>query len=149
MAETVATRLDEAEELIKQERPFRLRGGSSLRGVTEAPGWLGLLPPEHSEGIENAEYVVMSYDTPIAWVIDGEKFLPDVGYSPTTGQHQYLVADAWGLDFSPARGRKVVRPEPTHEQCGRERRLRSGGVDGPGRELYSGGTDSSGRELYH
>ena len=100
--------------------------------MAEAPSWLGHLPPQFSEEIALAEYVVLSYDTPIAWVIDGEKSVPDVGYSPTTGQHQYLVKHAWGMDSFPARGRPTVQVPSTHMRYGRERRLRSGGMDGHG-----------------
>lgn len=100
--------LDEAEVKIKALEVFRLRSGASLRAVDEAPYWLGHLPAQFSEDITLAEYVVLSYNTPIAWVIDGEKFVPDVGYSRTTGQHQYLVKHAWGMDSFPARGRPLA-----------------------------------------
>ncbi len=114
----IARTLDEAQEAVKELEVFRLRDGKSLRGLTEAPSWLGYLPAEFSEDIALAEYVVMSYDTPIAWVIDGEKFIPDVGYSLTTGQHQYLVKAAWFRDWSfPRRGRLVV-PAGTGRRSG-------------------------------
>jgi hypothetical protein len=109
---TVAATLDEAEEMIAERQSFRLRGQTdppTLWAVTEAPSFLGHLPPEFSEGIENAEYVVMSFRTPIAWIIEEEMFVPDIGYSPTTGQHQRLVQKAFGKPVRfPARGRKVV-----------------------------------------
>ena len=133
MSRHVARNLDEARELIHQQKPFRLRGPGkpSLWATTEPPTDLGLLPPVHSAGIEDAVYVVMSYRTPIAWVDDdGEIDIPNVGYSPTTGQHQHLVAHAWGVDFYPARGRDVVAPPRNDSLWGQARRLRRGGVDG-------------------
>lgn len=128
--------LDEAQDAIKAQEPFVLRNGSTLRGVAEAPSYLGHLPSGLSEGIENAEYVVISYQTPIAWVIDGEATVPDVGYSPSTGQHQYMAAHALGVPFSPGRGRPLAPPPRMETLSGRPRRLRSGGVDGPGEPWY-------------
>lgn len=112
MTRTVANTLDDAEEMIASREPFRLKGPKNpptLWATGEAPSYLGHLPPEFSEGIENAEYVVMSYRTPIAWVTEGEIILPDVGYSLTTGQHQMLAMKAFGLPVRhPARGRKLA-----------------------------------------
>jgi len=107
MKHTVAT-LAEAEEMIKQRLPFRLKGGGSLSAVTEAPTYVGHLPDQFREAARSAGYVVLSYATPIAWVTDGEATVPDVGYSLTTGQHQYLAAHALGVEFRPKRGRPVV-----------------------------------------
>ncbi len=109
---TVALTLDDAEEMIAERRPFRLKGQTdppTLWATTEAPSFLGSLPREFSETIADAEYVVMSYRTPIAWVIDGEPLAPDVGYSLTTGQHQMIARKALGLRQQfPARGRQFV-----------------------------------------
>lgn len=42
-------------------------------------------------------YVVYSYETPIAWVVDGHTVvIPDVRYSLTTGKHQKLVREHLG-----------------------------------------------------
>lgn len=132
MTRRVASTLDEAEEFIRREQPFRLRGSGapSLWATTEAPTYFGKIPPQHSVGAESADYWVFSYTTLIGWMTEGEPTVPDVGYSPTTGQHQYLVAGAWGLDFRPARGRTTVEIPRNHTQYGRPRRLRSGGMDG-------------------
>lgn len=129
---SVASTLDEAAEFIRQERPFRLRGSGkpSLWATNEAPTHLGRIPPQHSEGVEGADYWVFSYDTVIAWVTEGEPTVPDVGYSPTTGQHQYLTAHALGTSFRPARGRDTVEIPRNDSQYGRPRRLRRGGMDG-------------------
>lgn len=130
----VALDLDEAAQLIEELRPFRLRGSTdpcSLWAVREAPAFLGALPPEESEELHQAEYVVMSYNTPIAWVIDGQAVVPDIGYTPTTGQHQYLAAHALGVPFRPGRGRRLATIDANATQYGRPRRLRRGGIDGP------------------
>lgn len=118
-----ARSLDEAESLIKDREAFVM----GTRGNVHAyPGWngaRGFLPDnEVTDGLRSAIYVVYSYGTPIAWVTEDDvKVIPDVGFSATTSQHQYMVAAAWGVDFRPARGRTVV------EAGGGPRR---GGVDG-------------------
>ncbi len=120
----MASTLAQVEEAIKGQREFRL--SDTLSGTTDSVGGThGFLPEEYREDVESAVYVVISYDTPIAWVrSDGTKIVPDVGYSPTTSQHQYTVKAAWGitgrLSF-PARGR-TLRPAG-----GGPRR---GGIDG-------------------
>lgn len=137
---TVACDLDEAAQMIEEQRPFRLRGTTdpcSLWAVTEVPAFLGALPPEESEELHQAEYVVMSYNTPIAWVIDGQAVVPDIGYTPTTGQHQYLTAHALGVPFRPGRGRRTVTIAANATQYGRPRRLRRGGMDGPSDEAVA------------
>ncbi len=128
----VASTLDEAAEFIRQGKPFRLRGSGqpTLYATTEAPGHLGKIPSHKSIGSGAADYWVFSYDTLIAWVTEGEPTVPDVGYSPTTGQHQYLVAHALGVDFCPARGRPTVAIPRNDSLYGRPRRLRRGGMDG-------------------
>lgn len=132
----IARTLHDAEQLIREQKPFRLRGGDtrlppSLWATTEAPDAFGYIPAENSEGAESADYWVFSYRTLIAWVAEGEPTVPDVGYSPTTGQHQYLAASALGVDFHPARNRGTVEIPRNDSQYGVARRLRRGGMDGP------------------
>jgi hypothetical protein len=129
----------EAVEKIKNEEMFRNRTVPDANGMPAWWGYAGLagvvgyLPAEYWKDARRARYVVYSYATPIAWVRkDGTKVIPDVGYSPTTGQHQMFVQYAWDMREYPRRGRQVVRPDATHAQYGRERRLRRGGVDGHG-----------------
>lgn len=134
---TVRT-LDEAEQAIKARVPFRLRSGTTLWAVTEPPEETGLLPANRMQGLRRAVYVVISYSTPIAWIEDsGDIFLPDVGYSLSTGQHQLLTAHALGVSFSPGPRRPFVPPPRLETQYGRPRRLRSGGIDGSGDQWYS------------
>jgi hypothetical protein len=75
---------------------------------------MGHLPGPYQAEARDAEYVVYSYQTPIAWVTaDGQRVIPDIGYSPTTGSHQYTVKNAWqGTDWVgstfPVRGRQTI-----------------------------------------
>jgi hypothetical protein len=108
---------------------------------------LGLLPRRWHRQVREAVYVVYSYDTPIAWVREAPQngprnpywyTVPDVGYSPTTGQHQMACMDAWADQMRsqgtyrrlPSRGREIVRVPGNAEVYGQERRLRAGGMDG-------------------
>lgn len=110
---TVARTLDEAQQMIANRQPFRMRGQNdppSLWATTDVPSYIGELPPQYAEDLVMADYVVMSYRTPIAWETDGEITLPDVGYSPSTSQHQYTVKAAWDIQGRmrfPARGREL------------------------------------------
>lgn len=104
----MALTLADAEQLIKNRLPFKLR--DTLSATKGWDGRFGELPLDLREQVTDADYVVYSYRTPIAWV-DGSGFVtvPDVGYSLTTSQHQYLAAHALGVDFQPKRGR-TLRP---------------------------------------
>jgi hypothetical protein len=122
--------LAEAEDAIKNRQQFVMR--DTLSGTAGWTGIQGFLPEEYLESIKSATYVVLSYGTPIAWIDElGKAVVPDVGYSPTTGQHQYLAAHALDVDFRPARGRKIVDiPKNDVAPWGAPRRLRRGGIDG-------------------
>jgi len=108
---------------------------------------LGHLPAQFHESARSAVYVVYSYETPIGWVTEHEGrgcrevyryHIPDVGYSPTTGQHQYTLLEEWSAPRRRQGCRKwemdgrriVVRLPATAEAYGTPRRPRSGGVDG-------------------
>ncbi len=107
----------------------------------------GHLPARLHASARSAVYVVYSYDTPIAWVTENEGHdadrsadvtyhVPDVGYSPTTGQQQWNCLSAWGWTARNDGGierhgrREVVRVPGNAEVYGQERRLRAGGMDG-------------------
>jgi hypothetical protein len=106
--------LDEAEVRVGSLKPFRTATGS-MKGAPGGADTFGHLPEAYHAEVRDAEYVVYSYATPIAWLtVTGQRVVPDIGYSPTTSQHQYLVKNAWqGTDWVgstfPARGRQVVR----------------------------------------
>lgn len=108
---------------------------------------MGHLPARLHESARSAVYVVYSYGTPIAWVLEPEDappsqpyiyVVPDVGYSPTTGAHQYECREAWARALKrqgdyrrwPASHREVVRVPGNAEVYGRSIRARSGGIDG-------------------
>lgn len=58
---------------------------------------LGQLPHEYTSGPQSvfaSEYIVYSYLTPIAWVVNGEWVQPEVKYSNTTTKHQSKIAVA-------------------------------------------------------
>lgn len=113
----VVTTLAEAQEKIKNKEPFRLKGWTRGVPTLSAGPWVthqyGELPEEYQAEVAHASYVVWSYETPIAWIMENDwKVLPDIGYSPTTSQHQYTVKAAWGITGRmsfPARGR-TLRP---------------------------------------
>jgi hypothetical protein len=117
---------------------------------------LGLLPRRWHRQVREAVYVVYSYDTPIAWVREAPQngprnpywyTVPDIGYSPTTGQHQMACMDAWADQMRsqgtyrrwPGRGREVVQVPGNAEVYGRTIRARAGGMDGvrPGEAVGS------------
>lgn len=69
--------------------------GSNFWATTTPPWHTGRLPSPWEEIYKASRdlgvitYVVMSYNTPIAWVTGGgEVHIPDVKYSPTTTRHQ-------------------------------------------------------------
>lgn len=79
---------------IPQRLPFK---ASALSGGTDTDS-LGILPEPYREEYKAAEklgqitYVVRSYATPIAWVLDsGEVVVPDVKYSATSSNHQTIA----------------------------------------------------------
>lgn len=133
---------------IAEMRPFlsegRLPDGTRRwSGHFGPPVSFGHLPARLHASARLAIYVVYSYETPIAWVTEGADgrrtelvyHVPDVGYSPTTGQQQYACLDAWREQAR--RGeiqrhgrREVVRVPGNAEVYGQERRLHAGGMDG-------------------
>lgn len=81
----------------------------AMKGVSN-PGWRwGRLDDKYRESVKQADYVVYSYSTPIAWHINpysdtpptsddeypgGYWVMPDDTYSPTTSRHQSIVRTA-------------------------------------------------------
>lgn len=72
--------------------------GSMWAEHAYGPRHYGQLPVDKRQGLGWADYVVYSYDTPIAWHVShgGESYWvqPDVNYSSTTTNHQGQVATA-------------------------------------------------------
>jgi hypothetical protein len=93
---TARVTLRDVPRLVNAHLPFNANG--SLRGVRGAHSGTGQLPSPHYEVWERhrrqraVAYTVVSYDTPIAWVLhDGRVFAPPVKYSVTTSRHQSKV----------------------------------------------------------
>src|SRR5215207_6729336 len=59
-------------------------------------GWwtMGILPSEYVSSAKDADYIVYSYSTPIAWRTWGQWHTPDVKYSVTTSRHQRKISTA-------------------------------------------------------
>lgn len=142
------------------EIPGRIHALQPFLSVGKIHGWLrvwsghrgpavslGHLPARLHASARSAVYVVYSYGTPVGWVTESEDetgwgehtyHVPDIGYSPTTGQHQAAVMDAWAHQLKrqgdyrrfPGRGRETVRVPGNAEAYGTARRARSGGIDG-------------------
>lgn len=83
----------------------------ALRGITEPGEFFPNRLPYAYAGLFNRTkdqivYVVLSYETPIAWVlVGGEVVIPDVTYSVTTSRHQnrvraVLLPDTVGKPYS-------------------------------------------------
>lgn len=150
---------DEIPGRIAGLRPFvsegKLPDGTRRWWAVSGPAvGFGHLPTRLHASARQAVYVVYSYDTPVAWVTENEGHgegrsadvtyhVPDVGYSPTTGQHQWSCLSAWGWTTRNDGGierhgrREIVRVPGNAEVYGRSIRARAGGMDGvrPGEEI--------------
>lgn len=78
---------------LAQRVAFTTRG--ALSAVYSPPAETGRLPAEWVKRYRADEsrlvYVVLSYATPIAWVLDdGQVIIPDCCYTLTTSRHQQL-----------------------------------------------------------
>lgn len=59
-----------------------------------AYGYYGKLASEHYESVSHADYVVFSYDTPIAWETYGIWHMPEKDYSSITRRHKSRISVA-------------------------------------------------------
>jgi hypothetical protein len=139
---------------IAEMRPFLSKGklpdGTRRWSGHSGPATsYGHLPRKYHGSVRQAVYVVYSYDTPIAWVLEapnsstGDPYwfkVPDISYSITTGQHQMACVEAWADHMRaqgqyrrfPASHREVVRvPGMVDVYGGRTLHPRAGGIDGP------------------
>ena len=93
-------------------RPFIARReefkGSNFYGENHTPGQYasrGRMPAcgmKTLDTIEEADFIVYSYWTPIAWHIPGEGWIiPPVSYSSSTGRHMSYVRQAVWDEMSP------------------------------------------------
>lgn len=86
---------------IENRKPFKTHG--SFYGSDWIPGDRGILPRGWRELYADAyrtgliDYVVVSYRTPIAWVMhDGTVVIPAEKYSVSTSRHQNVVRESIG-----------------------------------------------------
>jgi hypothetical protein len=90
---TKRTTNKDAVQLISDRIAFT---GSNFYGVVTPPNFndyepiLGMLPSEFLPALEDAEYIVYSYQTPILWFANGSWHYPKVKYSHSTSRHQSL-----------------------------------------------------------
>jgi hypothetical protein len=92
---TTRTSNKNAVDLISNRIGFT---GSNFYGVVTAPkidnadiNPTGMLPVEFHHLLEDAEYIVYSYGTPIFWYAsDCSWNFPKVKYSPSTSRHQSI-----------------------------------------------------------
>ncbi|MFF1676095.1 hypothetical protein ACFVYG_08690 [Streptomyces sp. NPDC058256] len=119
----LATHSWSAREALARREPFTTHG--AFRAVD---GYLlpfgNRLPPRWWEKYradgDEIEYTVLSYQTPIAWVLrSGEVVIPDVKYSLTTTDHQSLL---YALN-QPANGPLAIAAQE-ERQAARERAAR-------------------------
>jgi hypothetical protein len=67
----------------------------ALKGRSgEAPWSWGRLDYDHRASVKDADYVIYSYQTPIAWRTQGQWHTPNVKYSVTTSRHQSKIFTA-------------------------------------------------------
>ena len=96
-------RLSNEKAVVPMEaREIFTNHSSTLIGAKRFRGW-GNLPQRFrdDDGKELVDYWVYSYSVPIAWhyADDDTWTMPAGWFSPTTEEHQRLVASALGLDF--------------------------------------------------
>ena len=86
---------DKWADTLTNRKPFR--SAASLRGGWRSGSW-GWLPKEWQDAFydDDPDYVVYSYDTPIAWHGNRGWIVPPVKYSVTTTRHQSLTRGALG-----------------------------------------------------
>lgn len=88
-----ATTSWQAREALSERRAYTTHGAMyAIEGVTGT----GRLPrdwaDEYRADMDHITYTVVSYSTPIAWVLDnGTVVIPDVKYSVTTSKHQGML----------------------------------------------------------
>jgi hypothetical protein len=78
---------------ISENKPFNTHG--SLRGAPQAEAtYAGWLAHKYLASYRDADYVIWSYQTPIAWRTQGQWIQPADKYSVTTSKQQGTVRRA-------------------------------------------------------
>ena len=99
MTKRYATYSWSAREALTRREPFNTYGAfRAIEGATGGYANTGRLPEPYDTAYRETAvegritYTVLSYRTPIAWVLDdGQVIIPDVKYSITTTGHQGLL----------------------------------------------------------
>lgn len=81
----------------------------SFHGEAGPASQTGSLPAEFTASARAAQYVIYSYETPIAWKENGAWVQPDVRYSLTTSNHQGALYRLQTARLTPAVQRPMVR----------------------------------------
>lgn len=91
-------------DAVREERPFTAGSPSTfgfpLSGYATPNGYsggLGQMSEEWSAMVGEADYVIFSYGTPVAWLSAGVWSVPDVTYSQTTSRYVKKVRDAFDV----------------------------------------------------
>lgn len=116
---------------IEQFEPFDASALHGRRGGMHAAdsAWLrDNITADQARSLEEADYRVMSYDTPIAWWTDGHAIMPNLRYSVTTTGHQRDVMMAWNITPDWQHNERAERNNLAPRG---QTRGRSGGIDGP------------------
>jgi hypothetical protein len=79
---------------LKNLQDFDTRGSLFGVRVTTGSPLTGRLSDEYRASVVEADYIVYSYGTPIAWHTPGGWFCPDESYSLTTSAHQHKIKEA-------------------------------------------------------
>lgn len=77
---------------LRERTQFRTHG--ALYGVPGPVRSIGMLPQEYRPSAADADYVVYSWDTPIAWHTQNGWHMPDVRYSVSTSKQQSRIRTA-------------------------------------------------------
>lgn len=132
MTMRVATTSWRAREALANREPFNTYGAlRAVEGAYTLP-WGTRLPDEwrarYESEADDITYTVISYDTPIAWVLsNGQVIAPPVKYSITTSRHQGML---YALERA---GDAALADAAVRErQAERDRRARNSEMRGQG-----------------
>lgn len=85
-------------DALEAGQDFTTSGALSAKatpnGAVRGGYTLGHLPREFHASVADADFIVYSYATPIAWRTQGQWHIPNVKYSATTSRHQSRIFTA-------------------------------------------------------
>jgi hypothetical protein len=137
-----ATNSWQAREALVERSPYTTGGAMSATGAKPLP-WNHRLPHEwavkYATEYDHITYVVWSYNTPIAWVLDDDSVVKvDHKWSITTSGHQGML---YALDANQETRAGIVWAAQRERQAQRDRRAQRSA-----RELYATGSNLPARE---